>query len=484
VPGLEELSREELIGFLRRSLARVAELEQANAELTERVARLERLVSRNSRNSSMPPSKDDDPGRTPPAEPPATGDDSTPRKRGKRKGAPGSRLSWSAQPDDTREYFPAGACGCGSDLVRARDLGVVASHQQVDIPLVAATVIQHDRHAVRCGCGAVHLAERPDGVADASVSYGPNLVAWCVYLMVAHAIPVARCADLVASLTGARPSDGFVHGLIARAAAAVAEANAAIRALLTLAHVVSCDETPLRVGVRKMNKYLLVAATHLYTWYLLGDRSLATFEVFILPDLTGVIVHDRYQNYDAKAFGHLLHQLCCQHLIRDLEDAAQTYPAAHWPRQVQQALRDLIHAANLARQQSLDRIPEPVAAPLIRAYRHGVLIGLSEVPRVEGRKQLKHRALLEDLRDRQDDVLRFTTDLRIPPTSNQAERDLRPAKTQQKISGRLTSDTVTADRYAVRGYVSTVVKHGADVLTAIRDAILGRPWMPPKPAPT
>jgi hypothetical protein len=145
VPGLEELSREELIGFLRRSLARVAELEQANAELTERVARLERLVSRNSRNSSMPPSKDDDPGRTPPAEPPATGDDSTPRKRGKRKGAPGSRLSWSAQPDDTREYFPAGACGCGSDLVRARDLGVVASHQQVDIPLVAATVIQHDR---------------------------------------------------------------------------------------------------------------------------------------------------------------------------------------------------------------------------------------------------------------------------------------------------------------------------------------------------
>jgi transposase len=28
-------------------------------------------------------------------------------------------------------------------------------------------------------------------------------------------------------------------------------------------------------------------------------------------------------------------------------------------------------------------------------------------------------------------VLRFLTDLRIPPTSNQAERDLRPSKTQQ-----------------------------------------------------
>ena len=35
-------------------------------ELEERVARLERLISRNSGNSSMPPSSDDLPGRKPP----------------------------------------------------------------------------------------------------------------------------------------------------------------------------------------------------------------------------------------------------------------------------------------------------------------------------------------------------------------------------------------------------------------------------------
>jgi hypothetical protein len=35
--------------------------------------------------------------------------------------------------------------------------------------------------------------------------------------------------------------------------------------------------------------------------------------VFVLPELTGVIVHDRYQNYDAKIFDHLVHQLCVQH---------------------------------------------------------------------------------------------------------------------------------------------------------------------------
>ncbi|ABP54400.1 IS66 family transposase [Salinispora tropica] len=242
---------------------------------------------------------------------------------------------------------------------------------------------------------------------------------------------------------------------------------------------VSCDETPIRVGARKVRKYLLVACTHLYTWYLLGGRSLDMFEVFVLPDLTGVIVHDRYQNYDAKIFAHLVHQLCVAHLIRDCQDAAETYPEAHWPIQIRQALQGLVHAANLARAQNLKAIPAEIADPLIDAYRHGVRIGLKDVARVPGRKQPKHRALLEDLRDREADILRFTTDLRIPPTSNQAERDLRPAKTQQKISGQLTSEKITEHRYAIRGYVSTVTKHGADVMTAIRDAILGRPWTPP-----
>jgi hypothetical protein len=76
-------------------------------------------------------------------------------------------------------------------------------------------------------------------------------------------------------------------------------------------------------------------------------------------------------------------------------------------------------------------------------------------------------------------VLRFLTDLRIPPTSNQAERDLCPAKTQQKISGRLRSEQATRDRYAIRGYVSTAAKHGADIMTALRDALAGSPWTPP-----
>jgi hypothetical protein len=146
-------------------------------------------------------------------------------------------------------HFPAGACTCGADLAAAADLGVAASHQIVDVPLETATVVQHDLHEVACGCGRVHRAPAPPGSGvPGTVTYGLALQAWCVYLIAAHAIPVHRCAELIEALTGAEPSPGFVHSMIARAAAAVAQANTAIRALIILAHVVSADETPIRVG--------------------------------------------------------------------------------------------------------------------------------------------------------------------------------------------------------------------------------------------
>lgn len=80
-------------------------------------------------------------------------------------------------------------------------------------------------------------------------------------------------------------------------------------------------------------------------------------------------------------------------------------------------------------------------------------------------------------------MLRFAHDLRVPPTSNQAERDLRPAKIQQKISGRLTSEQRTEDRFRIHGYLSTAAKHGRNMIDTLRDALLGRPWIPPEAAP-
>ena len=497
--GLADLSHEALLAHALAQEVRFAavmsaheelvaaheELKDRYDELVDKVAKLEHLLSRNSGNSSMPPSSDDQPGKTPPkgkARPAAK------RGKGKQPGARGTNLSWSQVPDDKQDRFPQGACECGVDLAGAADLGVVDSFQQIEIPQVKARLTQYDQHAVLCGCGRTHTAARPEGAGTGKIAYGPVLAAWAVYLMVVHHIPIHRCRQLLEAVTGAEPSIGFVHGLLARASKVLAEADARIRALITLASVVCMDETPLRVGPKtprkgrkKADKYLLIACTRLYTHFLLGDRDLDTFKACVLADVAAgtTVVHDRYTVYDHETFNTIVHQLCTAHLLRDLQGAGETYPEAIWPTQIADALRALIHAANLARENGHAQVDAGERAKHLHLLRHGVLVGLSATTSHGNRPgENKARALLEVFRDREDDILRFVDDLRVPPTSNDAERGLRPSKIQQKISGRLTSIARTQDRYRILGYLTTAAKHGLDRFTVLLDAFHGHVWLP------
>jgi len=370
-------------------------------------------------------------------------------------------------------------------------VGIERSHQVHDLPEVRFGVWQHDVYRVRCGCGTEYLGALPEEVSAAPSSYGPNLRSLVVYLLVYQHVPVQRCVQLIADLTGgAGPSDGFVHGMLSRCAKAVAGVVTAIRSLITLAHVVGFDETTLRCGEAGAKKYVLSASTETATVYHLGGRDLDSFAAAgILPAFAGIAVHDRYSNYFHPRWEHLAgHQACNAHLLRDFADAAETYPDTHWPAQAQRALRGLITAWHTARTGGLAAIDPRTRRKLTKEFRDAVKVGLSQVPRVPGPRystaQRPGRELLEFCRDRTNDVLRFSTDTRIWPTNNISERDLRPTKTQQKISGRLTSETVTQDRLDIRSYIDTARKHGINVMTALHQAITGNPWQPPLPTPT
>lgn len=94
------------------------------------------------------------------------------------------------------------------DLAGARDLGVAYSHQVTDLPEARAQTTQYDRDEVECACGRRHVAGAPPEAAGVpgTVAYGLNFQAWCVFLMVMHHVPVERCADILESMTGTRPS--------------------------------------------------------------------------------------------------------------------------------------------------------------------------------------------------------------------------------------------------------------------------------------
>jgi hypothetical protein len=480
-------ARDAEIAALREQVAEIAELRAQMKELHARIARMERAASRNSGNSSMPPSADDQPGRKPPRKQRRAADRAAARKRGKQPGAPGAAMSW-AEPDLVRDHFPSGACECGADLSAACDLGVARSVQQLEIPAPAAQRIQHDMHLARCGCGREHVAARPPGVPDAAVSIGPDLRALAVYLLVFQHVPIERCQQLISDVAGAAVSAGFIHSCLRKAALLAADVIKLIAALITAAHVAGFDETTLRAGAAGQKKYVLGAFTEQYSLLFLGTRTLESFRDFgILPSFAGVVVSDRYANYFHPSWEHLAgHQACLAHLARDYQDAAESWPDAIWPAQAQQALRGLIRAWHDAREEGLAAIPAATADPLTLMFRRAVRVGLSDLPRIPGPKhstaQHPGRDLLEFCRDREDDVLRFCHDTAIWPTNNISERGVRPLKTQQKISGRLTSEDATQDRLDIRSYIDTARKHGQDALSVLRTLMTGNPWRPPAPA--
>src|SRR5258705_4950470 len=93
-------------------------------------------------------------------------------------------------------------------------------------------------------------------------------------------------------------------------------------------------------------------------------------------------------------------------------------------------------------------------------------------------KQTPAQNLLERLWLGQDQVLAFLDDLRIPFDNNQAERDLRMLKVQQKVSGSFRSASGAMAFACIRGYLSTLCKQGMALLPALEVLFAGQPLYP------
>jgi hypothetical protein len=156
-----------------------------------------------------------------------------------------------------------------------------------------AVVVQHDLYRVRCGCGRCHVADQPAGVAAGPVSYGENLRAFALYLLVRQHLPVERVTELIGEFTGVAVSTGWVHGLLPEAAALVAPALAAIEGQIVAADVVGFDETPLKVGAKGEKATVLSASTERHVLFRLARRDKASFQAFLLSRVAGTVVHDR-----------------------------------------------------------------------------------------------------------------------------------------------------------------------------------------------
>lgn len=444
------------------------------AELTVKVAELQGRLGMNSTNSSKPPSSD---GYTKPA--PKSRRGRSGKKPGKQPGAPGKNLPVVPDPDTVLHHAPERCEGCGADL---KDAPVTGEHrrQVFDLPAVQAAVTEHRAERRRCGCGAETTAPFP-GEATGPTCYGPNLRALVCYLVVRQHIPIKRVAELLADAYGIPVSTGTIVAMVKEGADRLEAFLASLRDHLGQADVVHVDETGLRVDASL--HWVHSASTTLATLYHLDKKrgTVAMDAMGVLAALSGVVVHDGwapYRKYDAVA-----HALCNAHHLREL-DAITEVEGQHWATDMVAFLADTWHQVLDARATGATSFSPGEIARVRATYDTIIAAGhlANPPPPPTGRrgrpKKTKAANLLGRLDLYADDVLRFAADFAIPFDNNEAERQVRMVKVQQKISGGFRTNTGATAWLAIRSYLATVMKNDVNPLAALQRLMAADPWMP------
>jgi transposase len=441
--------------------------------LESKLAELEERLGRNPRNSSMPPSAE---GFSKPPSPSRAERRAAGRKQGKQPGAPGKHLAQVVDPDHVIHHAPSSCSSCGSGLDDAEVVGT-ERRQVFDLPEIRLVVTEHVSERRRCRCGCTTKAIFPRA-AIAPACYGPGIRALAAYLAVHQHLPMDRMAQLFSDVLSVPVSVGALAQMVAEAADATTPFLEATRDLLHDVPVVHFDETGGRAAGRL--HWVHSASTGLLTLLDCHPKRgrAAMDDLGVIGEMSGVAVHDGwkpYRHYD------LDHALCNAHHLRELKAVAVGWDQG-WANDLAGLLVEDKHAVEDSRASGLDHLDATTLHSIRVRYGQLVAKGFSLNPAPEFGKRSGYEKkafnLLRRLDGQRADVLRFVTDFAVPFDNNQAERDIRMVKLQQKISGSWRTLDGARNFCAIRSYASTLRKQDHNVLAGLRQLFEGQAWIP------
>jgi transposase len=458
--------------------ARVAELNEQVASLTGKLADLEKLLGRNSSNSSQPPSSDPGAAKTARAENAnraarrAMG-----RKQGKQPGSSGHTLAQVPDPDRVVIHRPDRCGGCDGSLDDATVVGATV-RQVFDVPDPTVVVVEHRVERRRCGCGCETTGEFPPE-ATAPACYGPSIKAHAIYLMCAQHLPRERCAQALADLFGVTVSTGTLDNWLREAAAALVGFCATVAVQLRAAPAVHADETSVRSDKKAL--WVHVTCTAVLTLLHVGRRNKATVEAGPLGDYDGTIIHDRLAMYFNYGSGHVL---CNAHILRSLNELLGNHRHRAWARRFIELVTDTKKRVDGARAAGKPKLSAYQRRRIRKRWddlcREAARAAPPPVPGTQLYGTNKDaRNLAVALAEHRDLFLAYTRDVSLPFDNNQAERDLRMIKLQAKVSGEFRSTTGAARFASIRSYISTNRKQTQPIHRHLRDLFTPTgAWLP------
>jgi len=441
--------------------------------LTQRVAKLEEQINKNSRNSSKPPSSD---GLKKSGPKPKSLRKRSGKKPGGQKGHKGHTLEKSEEPDYVIPLSVT-TCSCSADLS-----GVEATahecRQVFEVPEPKLEVYEYQGEIKICpDCGKIIKAEFPSGV-NAPVQYGPGLRSQLVYMQTQQLIPADRVKQMMFDLYGAQVSVATILNASKRLYNNLDHFEEVLVSSLVNSNIVHVDESGVRVG-EKLH-WLHSASTELLTFYgIHKKRGKEAMDYFnILPDFVGRLMHDfwkPYLKYKCK------HGLCNAHLLRELTFLFEQQKQV-WAEKMFLLLLDMNDFVST----SLNQLTLKQKEPWLIKYQEILDEGWEVNPlpdqslkKKRGRPaKTKSQNLLTRLDDFESSVLAFFHDNNVPFTNNLAEQDIRMIKVRLKISGCFRT-THGAEHFArIRSYLSTSRKQNLNILDSIFSALEGNPFNP------
>ena len=481
--AIYDAGKETVVRVLLRMDARIHSLEQQVRDLTtrldlsdKRVRHLEEQLAKNSHNSSKPPSSD---GFKKPS--PKSLRKKSKRKSGGQPGHTGHTLKRAEKPDHTEKHRVESCACCGRSLAGQQPESV-EKRQVQDLPPLWLILTEYQAETKTCCCGHLNKAAFPEGV-NAPVQYGEGIKAAAVYLKNYQYLPYDRTCELLNDFFSCPMSEGTLANIISQCDDLAEKPVAQIKERIEQASVAHFDETGSRVEGRLW--WLHSASTANATYYdIHRKRGSEAFDAIgILPDFIGRAIHDFWKPY----FGYsCLHGLCNAHHLRELIFVHEQHHQ-EWADRMIDSLLQIKDAVDLARE-TTDHLHQKQIQDFEARYQQILDEGYAQNPlpplspnakKKRGRRQKsKPRNLLERLDEHHGQALAFMYDFNVPFDNNQAERDLRMMKVQQKISGMFRTEDGAKAFCRIRSYISTARKNALGAMDALTRLFSGNPFVP------
>ena len=363
--------------------------------------------------------------------------------------------------------------------------GQVKERRQIhELPVLRLMVTEHQVEVIGCPtCHHLTAASFPVGV-NAPAQYGPQMQALAVYLSQYQLLPMERISEICEDLLACRISEGTLANWIQDAARTLEPTMLLLKELLLAQKVDHVDETGGRI--KGLLHWFHVNATRwltLYGWHRKRGHE-AMDAIGILPRYGGRAIHDRLSSYDHYPCAH---SVCGAHLLHDCLLVAEQ-DQQFWAQAMYELLVRMCETAERWRFKGAQALPKAERDGLVLQYFEILQQGFAAhrmlappqttpAPKKPGRrKQDDAKNLLDALLKRAEQVLAFLDDLSVPFTNNQAERDLRMIKVQQKISGTFRSDQGATAFCVIRSYLSTMRKQGRSMLASMTAVFEGSPF--------